>query len=70
MQKREIIIDLLGSDMGPEEMLEGARMVLEAFPQTSVALAGPRALIEAAGLPEGRYDRDAVFRSLVRKGSD
>ena len=55
MQKREIIIDLLGSDMGPEEMLEGARMVLEAFPQTSVALAGPRALIEAAGLPEGRY---------------
>ena len=55
MQKREIIIDLLGSDMGPEEMLEGARMVLEAFPGVDVALAGPRALVEAANLPEGRY---------------
>ena len=55
MKKREIIIDLLGSDMGPEEMLEGARMVLEAFPEVSVALAGPRVLIEAAALPEGRY---------------
>jgi len=55
MEKREIIIDLLGSDMGPEEMLEGARLVLEAFPQVNVALAGPRALIEAAALPEGRY---------------
>lgn len=55
MEKREIIIDLLGSDNGPEEMLEGARLALEAFPGISVALAGPRALIEAAGLPEGRY---------------
>lgn len=55
MQNSEIIIDLLGSDMGPEEMLEGARMVLEAFPDVDVALAGPRALIEAANLPEGRY---------------
>lgn len=55
MQNREIIIDLLGSDMGPEEMLEGARMVLEAFPDVDVALAGPRALIESANLPEGRY---------------
>ena len=55
MQKREIIIDLLGSDMGPEEMLEGARLVLDAFPDVCVALAGPRALVEAANLPEGRY---------------
>ncbi len=55
MENREIIIDLLGSDLGPEEMLEGARMVLESFPGISLALAGPRALIEAAGLPEGRY---------------
>lgn len=55
MEKREIIIDLLGSDMGPEEMLEGARLVLDAFPSVSVALAGPRALIEAANLPAGRY---------------
>ena len=52
MENREIIIDLLGSDLGPEEMLEGARMVLESFPGISLALAGPRALIEAAGLPE------------------
>ena len=55
MKNHEIIIDLLGSDMGPEEMLEGARMILEDFPQVSVALAGPRGLVEAAGLPEGRY---------------
>lgn len=55
MEPREIIIDLLGSDLGPEEMLEGARLVLEAFPDVRVALAGPRSLIEAAGLPEGRY---------------
>ena len=55
MEKREIIIDLLGSDLGPEEMLEGARLVLEEFPGISVALAGPRALVEAAGLSEGRY---------------
>ena len=55
MEKREIIIDLLGSDRGPEEMLEGARMVLETFPGVSVVLSGPRALIEAAALPEGRY---------------
>lgn len=55
MEKREIIIDLLGSDLGPEEMLEGARLVLEESPDISVALAGPKALIEAAGLPEGRY---------------
>ncbi|MBP5559836.1 MAG: hypothetical protein J6X71_08745 [Bacteroidales bacterium] len=55
MENREIIIDLLGSDLGPGEMLEGARMVLESFPGISLALAGPRALIEAACLPVGRY---------------
>ena len=54
MENREIIIDLLGSDNGPEEMLEGARLVLETFPEVCVALAGPRALIEAAGLSENR----------------
>lgn len=52
---QEIIIDLLGSDLGPEEMLEGARLVLDTFPSASVALAGPRATIEAAGLPAGRF---------------
>ena len=52
---KEIVIDLLGSDLGPEEMLEGARLVLETFPSVGVALAGPRATIEAAGLPDGRY---------------
>lgn len=55
MEKLEIIIDLLGSDLGPEEMLEGARQVLADFPEVSVAIAGPRGLIEAAKLPEGRY---------------
>ena len=55
MNKRDIIIDLLGSDLGPAEMLEGARMVLEAFPEINVVLSGPKAVIEAASLPEGRY---------------
>lgn len=55
MNKREIIIDLLGSDLGPEEMLEGARLVLDSFPLFNVVLAGPKDLIEAAGLPDGRY---------------
>ncbi len=55
MKHHEIIIDLLGSDLGPEEMLKGASLVLEEFPLVNLALAGPRALIEAAGLPEGRY---------------
>lgn len=55
MEKHEIIIDLLGSDMGPDEMLEGARLVLEAFPQVNVVLAGPAALVNAAQLPDGRY---------------
>ena len=67
MQKREIIIDLLGSDLGPEEMLEGARLVLEAFPAVSVVLAGPKPLIEAAGLPDGRYrilDADKTVTNL------
>ena len=36
-------------------MLEGARLVLEEFPGVDIVLAGPRALIEAAGLPEDRY---------------
>ena len=53
--KREIIIDLLGSDLGPQEMLEGGRMVLETFPSVNVVLAGPRRLIEDAGLPQDRY---------------
>ena len=51
MDRHEIIIDLLGSDLGPEEMLQGARLVLEDFPHVNVALAGPRNLIEAAQLP-------------------
>ena len=55
MKHHEIIIDLLGSDLGPEEMLKGASLVLEEFPLVNLALAGPRALIEAASLPEGRY---------------
>ncbi|MBR6246737.1 MAG: hypothetical protein IKR15_05210 [Bacteroidales bacterium] len=55
MDRHEIIIDLLGSDLGPEEMLQGARLVLEDFPHVNVALAGPRNLIEAAQLPQGRY---------------
>ena len=35
-----------------------------------ISLSVCKAYKEIPGLPEGRYDRDAVFRSLVRKGSD
>lgn len=77
MEKREIIIDLLGSDLGAEEMLEGARLILEAFPGVSVVLAGPRTLVEDAGLPEGRFrileadktvtNMDNPFEAFYRK---
>lgn len=50
----KIVIDLLGSDKGPEEMLEGARLVLEEFPNVDVILAGPKSLVDVAGLPAGR----------------
>ena len=52
----KIVIDLLGSDKGPEEVLEGAKLVLEEHPNVDVILAGPRALIENANLPQDRYE--------------
>ena len=52
----KIVIDLLGSDKGPEEVLEGARLVLQEFDNVDVLLAGPKKLILEANLPENRYE--------------
>ena len=52
----KIVIDCLGSDKGPEEIIEGARLVIESYPNIDVILAGPKDLILKANLPEGRYE--------------
>ena len=51
----KIVIDLLGSDKGPEEVLEGAKLVLQEFDNVDVLLAGPKNLILEANLPENRF---------------
>ena len=61
----KIVIDLLGSDLGPEEMLEGAKMVLDEHPNVDVILAGPKDLILNAGLPEGRYEILAAEKTVT-----
>ena len=52
----KVVIDLLGSDKGPEEIIEGARLALESFPNVNVILVGPEELIKNANLPEGRFE--------------
>ncbi len=56
MAKYKIVIDLLGSDKGPEEILKGAALSLEAFPELSLILVGPEDLIKASNLPLDRVE--------------
>lgn len=44
--KQKIIIDTLGSDRGPEEMLAGANLILEKYPEVELLIAGDKKLIE------------------------
>ena len=54
-QKRyKIVIDTLGSDKGPEAVIEGAKLVLEENPDIDVILVGDEELIKSKGLPEDR----------------
>ncbi len=53
-KKYTIVIDTLGSDKGPEAILEGARLVLEEFPNVSLTLVGDEEVIKAKGLPSER----------------
>ena len=45
MAQYKIVIDLLGSDKGPEAVLLGASLALKEFPDLYVTLVGPEALI-------------------------
>ena len=54
MNKYTIVIDTLGSDKGPEAILEGARIVLEENPNVSLTLVGDEEVIKAKGLPNDR----------------
>ena len=53
-EKYTIVIDTLGSDKGPEAILEGARMVLEEYPNVNLTLVGDEELIKSKGLPMDR----------------
>ena len=52
--RSRIVIDTLGSDKGPEAILEGARIVLEEYPEIDLTLVGDENKIKAKGLPEDR----------------
>lgn len=52
----KIVIDLLGSDKGPEEILKGAKLALEEYPNLFLVLVGPEELIKGAGLPLDRVE--------------
>ena len=49
-----IVIDTLGSDKGPEAILEGAQMVLDEFPNVNLTLVGDEELIKSKGFPTER----------------
>ena len=53
-EKYTIVIDTLGSDKGPEAILEGARLVLEEYPNVNLTLVGDEELIKSKGLPMDR----------------
>ena len=45
MEQYKIVIDLLGSDKGPETVLLGASLALKEFPNLFITLVGPEALV-------------------------
>lgn len=52
--KHKIIIDTLGSDNGPREILAGARQILEKYPETELIIAGDEKLISEYFKDENR----------------
>ena len=49
-----IVIDTLGSDKGPEAIIEGAKLVLNEFSNVNITLVGDEELIKSKGLPTDR----------------
>ncbi len=49
-----IVIDTLGSDKGPEAIIEGAKLVLNEFNNVNITLVGDEELIKSKGLPTDR----------------
>ena len=49
-----IVIDTLGSDKGPEAIIEGAKLVLNEFNNVNITLVGNEELIKSKGLPADR----------------
>ena len=45
MEQYKIVVDLLGSDKGPETVLLGASLALKEHPDLFITLVGPEALI-------------------------
>ena len=52
--KYHIVIDTLGSDKGPEEIILGAKQVLEENESVNITLVGDEELIKKSGLPLDR----------------
>jgi len=49
-----VVIDTLGSDKGPEAIIEGAKLVIDEFANINVTLVGDEEFIKSKGLPENR----------------
>ena len=58
-QQYKIVVDALGSDKGPEAIILGASLALKEFPNLSITLVGPEALINEKmkeyGVDNSRY---------------
>ena len=53
---KKIIIDTLGSDNGPSEILDGAKLVLDKNPDVSLIIAGDKSLISKHDLDFSRVE--------------
>lgn len=60
MSEVKIILDTRGGDKGAEELVKGAALALERFPELKLELAGDRGVIGSAakenGMPEDRFE--------------
>ena len=58
-QQYKIVVDALGSDKGPEAIILGASLALKEFPNLSITLVGPEALInqkmQEYGVEQSRF---------------
>ena len=53
-ERNRIVIDTLGSDKGPDAILDGAKIILEEHPDIDLTLVGDEEIIKSKGLPEDR----------------